>query len=103
MSRTEIVSEVPLDPETALAIERLFRTAMAGVKHRLVCEFTIVDGQLGVETSLERKVFRKWVAVRPSSWVGLVPATSLMLYLLLHLAEHGRFPQPFAQQPESPK
>lgn len=91
---TEIVSALPLDADTAHAIEALVRTAQAGVKHRLILEFKMRDNRLGVAASLERKTPGRWTATRTATWIPLHAYGTPLLHLLLYIAEHGRVPEP---------
>jgi hypothetical protein len=92
VSDTNIVSDIPLDENTARAREALIRTATNGLKHRLVCEFKLVEGQLGVAASLERRGYGRWQATRPATWIPLHAHSTPLLHLLMHIAEHGRLP-----------
>lgn len=81
-----------LDDNSRELVARIIRLAMAGIPHRLVSRFDVVNTQLGVAVSLERKRLGRWMTVRPESWIPLAAGTSAVYAMLLHVAEHGRLP-----------
>lgn len=73
-------------------VARVIRLAMAGVPHRLISRFDVVNGQLGVSVSLERKRTGRWIATRTETWLPLADETAKIYSTLLYVAELGRLP-----------
>ncbi|MEX2182123.1 MAG: hypothetical protein WD771_08780 [Gemmatimonadaceae bacterium] len=80
-------------------VVRMVRLGREKVAHRLISRFELVNGQLGVSISLERKHRGRWECLRPETWIPLVESTASIYGLLLHVAEHGRLPDS-VNQPE---